>query len=446
MNSIKLTIIGGGSSYTPELADGIIRKYNSFPVRELVLVDITEGLDKVRIIERLLERMFHRAGLKIKVWSTTDRREALKDTDFVISQFRAGGLDARSKDEKIPLVLGLIGQETTGAGGFANALRTIPIALGICRDMEEICPDAWLINFTNPSGIVTEAINRFTKVKCIGLCNVPINMVHEVYKNLNCAPERVDCRFAGLNHLSFIGRLYVDGKDILADQKGFDLIQGSVVKNIGGSDIPMEYMKALGFIPSPYLKYFYLQRMMLKEEAETFQENGTTRADEVIAVETTLFDKYKDEGTDEKPLELTKRGGSLYSEAAISLMSSIYNDTGDIQVVNVMNLGSIPELPNDAVIETNCRINRDGATPLAYGSLPSSIAGLVYQVKAYERLTIEAAIEGNIEKAIIALVNNPLVGDIDMAGELVKEIIASHEEYLGYFNAGGKDNVVLGGN
>lgn len=435
MDGIKLTIIGGGSSYTPELADGIIRKYHNFPVRELVLVDITEGLDKVRIIEGLVERMFHKAGLEIRVWSTTDRRKALKDTDFVISQFRAGGLAARSKDEKIPLRHGLIGQETTGAGGFANALRTIPIALEICHDMEEICPEAWLINFTNPSGIVTEAVSRLTRVKCIGLCNVPINMINEVYRSLSCDPERVDCRFAGLNHLSFIGRLYVDGKDILADKKGFDLIQGSVVKNIGGSDIPLEYMKALGFIPSPYLKYFYLQRMMLEEEAESFRKNGTTRADEVIAVEAVLFEKYKDEGTDEKPLELTKRGGSLYSEAAISLMSSIYNDSGDIQVVNVMNHGSIPELPEDAVIETNCTINREGATPLLYGPLPASIAGLVYQVKAYERLTIEAAVEGSIEKALLALVNNPLVGDIDMAGELVEEIIAAHADYLGYLKA-----------
>lgn len=429
---MKLTVIGGGSSYTPELADGIIKNYGTFPVSELALVDIEAGREKAEIVCALLKRMFARAGLSVHAYFTMERKTALEKADFVISQFRVGGLAARSGDEKTPLKYGVIGQETTGPGGFAKALRTIPQALDLCRDIEEICPNAWLINFTNPSGMVTEAISRHTNVKCIGLCNVPINMEREIIKTLGVDKKRVYCAFAGLNHLSFIGRLYLDGQNMLAG-KAFPGFGGGIVKNIAGPQIPVEAIEALGFIPSPYLKYFYLERDMYEEEMEKFRQTGTTRADDVMETEKLLFEKYRDETLTEKPEELSQRGGAYYSEAAVSLMNSIWNGLREIHVVNTLNQGAISSLPADAVVETNCLIGREGATPLAYGPLPDSISGLVHQVKAYERLTIEAAMEGDTAKAVIALVNHPLVRDLKTAKALFEEILISNKPYLSKF-------------
>lgn len=434
---MKLTVIGGGSSYTPELADGIIKNYDTFPVREIVLVDIEEGQQKAQIICALLKRMFLSAGLPINLSVTADRRRALYNCDFVISQFRVGGLAARSSDEKIPLKYGIIGQETTGPGGFANALRTIPEALGLCRDMEEACPDAWLINFTNPSGIITEAVSRYTSVKCIGLCNVPINMEREVIKALGMDKSRVNCRFAGLNHLSFIGKLYVDGKDMLLSEGGLPRLGVNVVKNISGPDIPTDMIDALGFIPSPYLRYYYLERDMLSEEIEKYRQTGKTRADEVMETETALFEKYSDEALAEKPEELSKRGGALYSEAAVALMNSIWNDNGEIHVVNTVNRGAITDMPFDTVVETDCVIGRNGATPLSYGPLPLQISGLVHQVKAYERLTIEAARSGNAKKAVLALANNPLVRDVKIAKAMFADMLSADKEYMDIFAKAG---------
>jgi 6-phospho-beta-glucosidase len=434
---MKLTVIGGGSSYTPELADGIIKNYKTFPVSELVLVDIEEGREKAEIICAFVKRMFLRAGLPVHVSVSLDRRSALTGSDFVVSQFRVGGLAARSSDEKIPLKYGVIGQETTGPGGFTNALRTIPKALELCRDIQDVCPEVWLINFTNPSGIITEAINRHTGVKCIGLCNVPINMEREICKALGMDKKQVHCHFAGLNHLSFIGKLYVNGNDMLQSKRGLPVIGESVVKNITGPNIPADVIEAFGLIPSPYLRYFYLERDMFKEEIEKYKQTGKTRADEVVETEAVLFEKYCDESLTEKPEELSKRGGALYSEAAVALMNSIWNDSGDMHVVNTPNRGAITDLPFDAVVETNCIIGKQGAMPLAYGPLPGQISGLVHQVKAYERLTIEAAVSGDAKKAVIALANNPLVRDVKTAKAMFTDLLMANMEHLGVFAKAG---------
>jgi 6-phospho-beta-glucosidase len=254
MGGIKLVVIGGGSSYTPELADGLINRRDSFPVKELVLVDIESGRKKAETICALIGRMFGKAGLQTGISCSFDRKEALRGADFVVSQLRVGGLAARSKDERVPLKYGAIGQETTGPGGFAKALRTIPVMLDICRDMEEACPEAWLINFTNPSGMITEAVHKHSKVNCIGLCNIPINMERAVCGFLGADRSRVNCSFAGLNHLSFIGRLRLDGRDVLKDLSGTSAAAGVPVKNIPGIDLPAGFAAILGVIPSPYLK------------------------------------------------------------------------------------------------------------------------------------------------------------------------------------------------
>lgn len=428
---MKIAVIGGGSSYTPELMEGIINHKNSLPVTEVVLIDIPEGEEKVSINTAFAKRMVEKAGLPISVRYTLDRREGLKDASFVIAQIRVGGLDAREKDERIPLKYDVIGQETTGPGGFFKALRTIPVMLSICRDMEEVCKDAWLINFTNPSGIITEAILKNTKVKCIGLCNVSINMRYDAAERLSVSPDELDCRFIGLNHLSVMNHAYYQGKDRILDAVNVENKE-SVVKNIKKDEEMDAVARELGCLLSPYMQYFYTEKEALRhEKLEAIGLTGT-RAAQVKEVEKNLFECYKDVNLREKPAALAKRGGARYSMAAICLIDSIYNDTNDVQVVDVFNNGIIPQLPDDVVIEVNCRIGRNGAAPLA-SDVPSSVLGLIEQVKAYEEFTIEAAITGDRNKALIALLNNPLVHDVRDAKGILNELLEAHKAYLPAF-------------
>mgnify|MGYP002575407616 FL=1 len=428
---MKIAVIGGGSSYTPELMEGIINHKDSLPVTEVVLIDIPEGEEKVSINTAFAKRMVEKAGLPISVRYTLDRREGLKDASFVIAQIRVGGLDAREKDERIPLKYDVIGQETTGPGGFFKALRTIPVMLSICRDMEEVCKDAWLINFTNPSGIITEAILKNTKVKCIGLCNVSINMRYDAAERLSVSPDELDCRFIGLNHLSVMNHAYYQGKDRILDAVNVENKE-SVVKNIKKDEEMDAVARELGCLLSPYMQYFYTEKEALRhEKLEAIGLTGT-RAAQVKEVEKNLFECYKDVNLREKPAALAKRGGARYSMAAICLIDSIYNDTNDVHVVDVFNNGIIPQLPDDVVIEVNCRIGRNGAAPLA-SDVPSSVLGLIEQVKAYEEFTIEAAITGDRNKALIALLNNPLVHDVRDAKGILNELLEAHKAYLPAF-------------
>ena len=429
---MKLVVIGGGSSYTPELIEGVILHKDSIPITEVVLIDVEMGLDKVRINTEFARRMVKKAGLPIQVSYTLDRKEGLKDAAFVITQLRVGGLDARAKDERIPLTYGVIGQETTGPGGCFKAFRTIPVLLDICKDMEQVCPDAWLINFTNPAGIVTEAVLKYTKVKCIGLCNVSINMKHDAAQRLQVDAEELDCRFIGLNHLSVMNHAFYQGADRIEEVLAVSNRE-SVVKNIEKNDEMDTFAREMGCMFSPYLQYFYSEKEMLKKETEEAISITGTRADQVKKVEKDLFACYQDENLEEKPEALSKRGGSRYSEAAINLIDSLYNDRQDIQVVDVMNHGTIPQLPDDCVIETNCVIGKDGARPLADVEVPAEILGLIEQVKAYEILAIEAAVTGDRRKALMALMNNPLVHDVKDARGILEDMMKAHAAYLPRF-------------
>lgn len=431
---MKLVVIGGGSSYTPELIEGVILHKDSLPITEVVLIDVEMGLDKVRINTEFARRMVKKAGLPIQVSYTLDRKEGLKDAAFVITQLRVGGLDARAKDERIPLTYGVIGQETTGPGGCFKAFRTIPVLLDICKDMEQVCPDAWLINFTNPAGIVTEAVLKYTKVKCIGLCNVSINMKHDAAQRLQVDAEELDCRFIGLNHLSVMNHAFYQGADRIEEVLAVSNRE-SVVKNIEKNDEMDTFAREMGCMFSPYLQYFYSEKEMLKKETEEAISITGTRADQVKKVEKDLFACYQDENLEEKPEALSKRGGSRYSEAAINLIDSLYNDRQDVQVVDVMNHGTIPQLPDDCVIETNCVIGKDGARPLADVEVPAEILGLIEQVKAYEILTIEAAVTGDRRKALMALMNNPLVHDVKDARGILEDMMKAHAAYLPQFQA-----------
>lgn len=429
---MKLVVIGGGSSYTPELVEGVISHQDTLPVTEVVLVDIEAGLKKLQINTEFARRMVGKAGAAIEVKGSTNRREALEGADFIITQIRVGGLDARSRDERIPLKHGMIGQETTGIGGCFKALRTIPVLLDICKDIEELCPQAWLINFTNPSGIVTEAVLKYTRVKCIGLCNCSINMQHDAAGRLGVDVQQLDCRFIGLNHLSVMNHAYQDGTDRIQEILHV-CNEESVVKNIEKDEEMDRVAQDLGCMLSPYMQFYYMEKRMLEEEMEQAVGLEGTRADQVRKVEEELFRKYSDPKLKEKPEELARRGGARYSEAAINLIDSIYNDRRDVQIVDVTNHGRILQMPYDSVIETNCVIGRDGAVPLEDNDVPASVLGLMLQVKSYEVLTIEAAVTGDRNKAFLAFLNHPLVHDAKEAREALIEMLEANREYLPNF-------------
>lgn len=304
---IKIVTIGGGSSYTPELVEGFIKRYDSLPVRELWLVDIPEGQEKLNIVGNLAKRMVKKAGLPIEIHLTLDRREALKDADFVTTQFRVGLLAARAKDERIPLKYNVIGQETNGPGGLFKGLRTIPIILDIVKDMEELCPNAWLINFTNPAGMVTEAVLRHSNwKKIVGLCNVPISIQMGIAKLLEVESSRVHVDFAGLNHMVFGLNVYLDGENITPEfLEKMSKHKSDTMRNIAAIDWEPDFIKALGVIPCGYHRYYYKQSEMLQNELEEAAEQGT-RAEVVQQLEKELFELYKDENLDIKPPQLEK--------------------------------------------------------------------------------------------------------------------------------------------
>lgn len=432
---LKIVTIGGGSSYTPELIEGFIKRYESLPIRELWLVDIEAGKEKLEIVGDLAKRMVKKAGLPIEVHLTLDRRKALRDADFVTTQFRVGLLAARAKDERIPLKYDVIGQETNGPGGLLKGLRTIPVILGIVKDMEELCPDAWLINFTNPAGMVTEAVLRHSNwTKIVGLCNVPIGIRMGIAKLLEVEPERVFVDFAGLNHMVFGLQVYLDGNDVTNEviEKMCEPKSGMTMKNIADIGWEPEFLKALGAIPCPYHRYYYKTDQMLANEKEDAATNGT-RAEVVQKLEEELFELYKDPDLEIKPPQLEKRGGAYYSDAACSLIESMYNDRRDIQPVNTINNGAIASIPNESAVEVNCVITKEGPKPVAVGDLPVATRGLVQQIKSFERVAAEAAVTGDYNTALLAMTINPLVPSDKVAKEILDEMLEAHKEHLPQF-------------
>ncbi|MFL0167096.1 6-phospho-beta-glucosidase [Candidatus Clostridium helianthi] len=435
MSELKIVIIGGGSSYTPEIIEGFIKRKDELPVKDIVLVDIEEGKEKLNIVGALAKRMCEKANLNIRISLTLDRREALQNADFVVTQFRVGGLDARARDEKFPLKYNVLGQETVGPGGFAKALRTIPVILDISRDIKELCPNAWLINFTNPSGIITEAVLKYTNIKCIGLCNVPIHMKMDVVSMLDVNSKDVFIEYVGLNHLVWGRNVWYKGINV-TDRVIEKLKDGAelTMKNISDLKWPKKFLDALGMIPCPYHRYYYMTDRLLKEEKDAAKTIGT-RAEQVKKIEASLFEKYKDKNLDFKPPELEKRGGAYYSDAAVSLISSIYNDKKDIHTINVRNNGTIKGIPDDSVVEVNCLVDKRGATPLSLTRpVEEKILGLIHSVKFYEISTIEAGVHGNINQAIMALANNPLVPSVDIAIKLFEDLYSLNKGYLPQFN------------
>ena len=434
MKKLKIVTIGGGSSYTPELVEGFIKRHSELPISELWFVDVEAGKEKMEIVTNLARRMVQKSGLDIKVYSTLDRREALVDADFVTTQFRVGLLDARIKDERIPLSHGVIGQETNGAGGLFKGLRTIPIILDIIKEIEELCPKAWMINFTNPAGMVTQAVLEHTNFrKFIGLCNVPIGEKKGVADLMGVDISRVDMDFAGLNHMVYGVGVRIDGVDVLEEVLSKFGDSTTTMKNIKAKKFNKDFVKSLGAVPCSYHRYYYKSEQMLTAELEDFKENGT-RAEVVKALEKELFELYKDETLDIKPPQLEQRGGAYYSDAACSLINSIYNDKKDIQVVNTKNKGAIPSLAYDDAVEISCVITKEGPMPLALGHLPIGVQGLISQIKAFERLSGKAAVTGDYNIALQALTINPLTPSDEMAKILIDELLVAHKDHLPKFS------------
>ena len=437
MSGLKIVVIGGGSSYTPELIEGLLNRYHEMPVASLWLVDIEEGKEKVEIIAGLARRMIAKAGLTIEVVATLDRESALRDADFLCSQFRAGCLAARISDERISLKYGLIGQETNGLGGFANACRTIPIALEIAADMERLCPDAWLLNFTNPSGMVTEAILRHSRIKAVGLCNVPVIMQKGITTLLQCADEKeVVMQVAGLNHFIFVRQILHKGKDWLPEviaeiNAGRDPL---VPRNIPPFRWPSHLLQGLGMIPCAYLRYYYMKDDLLRQELAEAGGEGT-RGEVVKQLEKILFDQYRDPHLAVKPKALEGRGGQYYSEAACELMNAIYNDKRIIMHVNTRNNGAISGLPDDCAVEVSSLITASGPLPLNVAPFPEDTLRLLQLMKSFERLTIEAALTGNRHTAWRALMLNPLIVSGEKLELALDEVIAENRQWLPAFHA-----------
>lgn len=432
---MKITVIGGGSSYTPELVEGLIARHASLPMAELALVDVEGGREKVEIIAALSRRMLDRNGLEsVKVSVHFDADEAIIGSSFVLTQLRVGQLPARAADERLGLSHKLLGQETTGVGGFAKALRTIPVMLDIAKRVERLAPNARIINFTNPAGIVTEAVSRHSKAKIIGLCNVPVTMHHMIADMLKLPYDDVSLRFAGLNHMVWVHQVLAAGRDA-TDEVIEMLCDGEQLSmnNIKAIPWPPELLRALRAIPCPYHRYFWQTRTMLEDELADADSKGT-RAEQVMKVEASLFKLYANPNLDKKPEELSQRGGSFYSEVAVQLINALHNNLGIEMVVNTANHGAIQGLPDDAVIETNCLIDALGAHPLAFGKLPPLMNGLTQQVKDFERLTIDAAVDGDKQKALLALVANPLVADVNLASALVDEVLTINKAWLPQFS------------
>jgi 6-phospho-beta-glucosidase len=416
---MKLAVVGGGSTYTPELVDGFARLRSTLPIEELVLTD--PAADRLALVEGLARRMFARAGHPGTVRATSSLVDAVEGADAVLLQLRVGGQAARRVDETLPLQCGCIGQETTGWGGLAKALRTVPVVLDIADVIAKHAkPDAWIIDFTNPVGIVTRALLDAGH-RAVGLCNVAIGFQRRIAERAGVDPRQVRLGHAGLNHLTWIRSVLVDGQERLPE-----LLAGEYADELSGATgMPADLMRRLGFLPSYYLRYYYAHDEVLAEQCAE-----PSRAEQVAAIESELLDLYADSTLDTKPALLEKRGGAFYSEAAVQLLASLAGDTGDVQVVNLRNNGTLPFLADEAVVEVPALIGSGGPRALPVPAFSPLISGLISHVSAYEELALDAALHGGRDRVFAALLAHPLVGQTATAGKLTDLLLDANREHL----------------
>jgi len=420
----KIAVIGGGSTYTPELIDGFIQNEDKLRVGEIALYDIDK--ERLDVVGGMAQLMVRYAEMDTKVTLTTNRPQAVEGAKFVLSSMRVGKMQARILDEKIPLKYNVIGQETTGPGGTFKAFRTIPVTLDIAKDMQKYAPDAWYINFTNPSGIMTEAIFKHTDLNVVGLCNNPINMIAGMAEVFHVEPKDVFLEWVGLNHVNWIRKVFIKGQDMT------QTLMDNLEKFAENEEMPRlepELIRTLGVIPTYYLQYYYYHPERLAEAKAAEQSRGEV----VLDVEKQLLKNYADPKVLVKPEELAQRGGARYSEAAVNLILSLMLDRRDVQIVVARNGDAISDLPSDASVEVPCVVGAHGVTPLVMGKLPDTIRTLCQQAKAWESATVKAGVSGSRKDAILAMLQNPLVPDYPTAVALVDDLLEAHKEYLPQF-------------
>ncbi|MFA1549800.1 6-phospho-beta-glucosidase [Actinomadura chokoriensis] len=410
---MKIAVIGGGSTYTPELVDGL----TGLPVDELVLMDPAAA--RLDLVGGLARRMFARAGHPGRVRWTTELDDAVQGATAVLLQLRVGGQRARLGDETWPLECGCVGQETTGAGGLAKALRTVPAVLAIAERVRELAPQAWIIDFTNPVGIVTRALLDAGH-RAVGLCNVAMGFQRLFARLHGCDPAELSLEHVGLNHLSWERAAWVDGADVLPS-----LLAGDGRELVEETELPLDLMRALGVVPSYYLRYYYEHDRVVEQ-----QRRGPRRAEQVLSIEERLLAMYADPELAEKPALLEERGGAYYSTAAVELLTSLLEDRGDTQVVNLRNGGTLPFLPESAVIEVPATISAAGPAPVPVRPVEPLFAGLIAHVTAYEELAVAAALHGGRARVEATLLAHPLVGQYDLARDLTDRLLAANREYL----------------
>ncbi|KAB2972789.1 6-phospho-beta-glucosidase [Streptomyces sp. SS1-1] len=420
---MKLTVVGGGSTYTPELIDGFARLRDTLPIEELVLTD--PATDRLELVGGLARRIFARQAHAGRITTTTDLDAAVDGTDAVLLQLRVGGQAARQQDETWPLECGCVGQETTGAGGLAKALRTVPVVLDIAERVRRANPGAWIIDFTNPVGIVTRALLQEGH-RAVGLCNVAIGFQRKFAALLGASPADLHLDHVGLNHLTWETGVRLGGPE------GADVLPKLLAEHgdalAADLHLPRVLLDRLGVVPSYYLRYYYAHDAVVRE-----MRTKPSRAAEVAAMERELLALYADPALDEKPELLSKRGGAYYSEAAVDLAAALLNGAGSPhQVVNTLNRGTLPFLPDDAVIEVQAAVGQDGPAPLPVPRLDPLYAGLMAQVTSYEDLALSAALRGGRDRVFRALLAHPLVGQFEYAEKLTDELIAHNREHLAW--------------
>lgn len=420
MEGMKFTIVGAGSSYTPELLDEMAMRKEQLPIKEVMLYDIDEK--RLEIMEGFCKRFSNKLGLSVEINSTKSLETALYGAEFVDTQIRVGGNKQRVKDEKIPLQYDLVGQETTGAGGMMKAFRTIPVMLDIARKMEELSPDGWLINYTNPTGLVTEAVTRYTHANIAGFCSGGIFPKMWAKHALGVPYEQVQYDYVGLNHMNFISNITIDGRPVTEEE----FIK---IASVNG-DVDLELIKLMGVIPSPYLQWYY----HTDEKVAKFKSAPKTRGEYVQDLEKEVFAAYADESNCEKPAALMKRGGGGYSEVAMGFVNAVYNNLDTKMVVNVPNQGAVSFLPDSAVVEVGCLVNKTGMQPLNVAKVPEMCWGLIAAVKNYEQLAVEAAVEGDVRKMKLALLAHPLVRQWEFVEKLVPQLLEANRDYLPQFH------------
>ena len=429
---LKVAVIGGGSTYTPELVNGFLERMDQFPLDELWLVDIDE--ERLKVVGGFAQRMVEAKGAPFKVILTSNQREAITDASYVTTQLRVGHMEARRRDEYLGLRHGLIGQETTGIGGMAKALRTIPVILKIAQDIKEVAkPGTMLVNFTNPAGLVTQALSKYAAdVPAVGVCNVPITTKMHILESLEKAtgekidPEHAELKTLGLNHLSWHRGFTIDGEDVWPQ-----VIEGFIadLKKEEHPEWEPRTIEVLRMMPNYYLQYFYhTDKKLTSQEAWP-----PSRAEEVIEIEKDLLRDYANPALNEPPADLMKRGGAYYSTVATQLLNAHYNDLGETHVVNIRNDGAVKEWPAEWVLEIPSIVKKSGITPIPTEPLPASCFGLIAVVKAYELLTVEAAVHGDREAAYQALLVHPLGPKADKVQAVLDDLLETHKEHLPQF-------------